>query len=109
MEKWDLRDVDLQAHHPQVLASSDEGRTILLLLPAGERLQEHRVHERSWVLVVDGEIEIDNGGEATVGGPGLLALFDPNEPNEVRATTEARLLMVLAPWPGNGHPSQASR
>ena len=73
----------------------------------GERLQEHQVHERAWLLVVSGEIEIDGpGGEAASGGPGLLAEFDPNERREVRATEDARLLLLLSPWPGEGHPSR---
>jgi hypothetical protein len=31
-------------------------------------------------------------------------VFDPHERREVRATSDARLLLVLAPWPGDGHP-----
>jgi hypothetical protein len=31
-------------------------------------------------------------------------VFDPHERHEVRATRDARLLLVLAPWPGDGHP-----
>ncbi len=31
--------------------------------------------------------QIDNGGEAVSGGPGLAAVFDPHERHEVRATT----------------------
>jgi len=36
----------------------------------------------------------------------MLAVFDPGERHEVRARTDARVLLVLAPWPGQGHPSQ---
>jgi len=76
-------------------------------LPAGERLGEHQVHERAWLLVVSGTIEIDGpGGDAASGGPGLLAEFDPNERREVRATEDARILLLLSPWPGEGHPSR---
>jgi hypothetical protein len=31
--------------------------------------------------------------------------FDPNERHEVRATKDARLILMLSPWPGEGHPS----
>ena len=41
---------------------------------------------------------------ASRGGPGFVAVFDPQERHEVRATSDARLLLVLAPWPGEGHP-----
>lgn len=104
MQRWDLRSIDVEPHHPQVLQSEGEGRSIAIALPAGERLQEHQVHERAWLVVVDGEIEIDQGDESTSGGPGLLAMFEPNEAREVRATSDARLLLLLAPWPGDGHP-----
>jgi quercetin dioxygenase-like cupin family protein len=107
MRSWDLNSIDVQPHQPEVLASEDEGRAIAIHLPAGERLQEHQVHERGWMLVASGQIEIeDTGGESISGGPGLLAEFDPNERREVRATEDARLLLILSPWPGVGHPSQ---
>jgi len=35
-----------------------------------------------------------------------VAHFDPKERHEVRAKTDTRLLLFLAPWPGEGHPSQ---
>src|SRR3954449_7298295 len=107
METWDISSLDVQPHQPQVLASDAEGRAIVLDLPAGERLGEHQVHERAWVLVVSGEIEIsERNGETVSGGAGLLAAFDPNERHEVAATADARLLLLLSPWPGEGHPSQ---
>jgi len=101
MEHWDLRTLDVQPHQPQILHSSrGESRTIAIHLPAGEELQEHEVHERAHLVVVDGEVEV--GG--VTGGPGFAAIFDPKERHEVRATQEARLLLILAPWPGDGHP-----
>ena len=36
---------------------------------------------------------------------GTLAHFVPQERREVSAVSDARLLLVLAPWPGEGHPS----
>ena len=108
METWDIANMDVQPHQPEVLSSDGEGRAIAINLPAGERLQEHQVHERAWVVVASGGVEIDDAnGETTSGGPGLLALFDPNERHEIRATADSRLLLVLAPWPGDGHPSQS--
>jgi quercetin dioxygenase-like cupin family protein len=107
MESWDISKLDVEPHLPQVLASDEEGRLIAITLPAGERLQEHQVHERAWLMVISGQIEIDDSGGGSVsGGAGLLAAFDPNERHEVRATEESRLLLVLSPWPGVGHPSQ---
>ena len=104
MQHWDLRSLDVQVHQPEVLHSQPEGRTIAINLPAGERLQDHQVHERAWLVVLDGEVEVDAGAEQVSGGTGLLAVFDPQEKHEVRATSDARLLLLLAPWPGAGHP-----
>jgi redox-sensitive bicupin YhaK (pirin superfamily) len=106
METWDLASIEIEPHRPQVLDSDAEGRVIALQLPAGERLREHQVHERAWLLVVNGKIEIlDSGGASTGGGAGFLAAFDPNERREVRASEDSRLLLLLSPWPGEGHPS----
>jgi quercetin dioxygenase-like cupin family protein len=106
METWDIGSLDVQPHQPEVLRSDPEARVIAITLPAGEELQEHQVHERAWVMVAGGEVEIEQDGSIVSGGPGLVAHFKPNERHEVRAKTDARLLLFLAPWPGEGHPSQ---
>jgi quercetin dioxygenase-like cupin family protein len=106
MRSWDLATAEVAPHQPVVLDSEDEGRAILINLPAGERLNEHQVHERAWLMVVSGRVAIDlpEGGK-TEGGAGLLAVFDPAERHEVSAAEDSRLLLVLSPWPGEGHPS----
>ena len=103
---WDLRSLDVDPHRPVILHSArGEARSVALNLPAGRQLHDHQVHERAHIVVVDGEIEVSRGaGESITGGPGFFAVFDPGERHEVRATTDARLLLVLAPWPGDGHP-----
>jgi quercetin dioxygenase-like cupin family protein len=107
VQTWDVRSLDVEPHFPKVLHSDEEGRTIVINLPAGEELQGHNVHERSWVVVVDGDIEVTAADGAVKGSSGFLAHLDPNERNEIRAISDAKLIMVLAPWPGEGHPSQA--
>lgn len=105
MDSWDLRTLPVEPHHPQILHSRrGSARSIAIHLPAGEALQEHEVHEWAHLIVVDGEVEVERGGDQIVGGPGLLAVFAPAERHEVRARSDARLLLVLAPWPGDGHP-----
>ena len=106
MESWDIRSLEVQPHQPQVL-HSDEGaaRVIAINLPAGEELQEHEVHEHAFLVVVDGEVEVEQGGSTESGGPGFLAHWRPQERHEVRAKSDARLVLLLAPWPGEGHPS----
>ena len=105
MQHWDLRTLDVTPHEPLILDSRrGEARTVVINLPAGEALQDHQVHERAHIVVVDGDVEIVQGDETIAGGPGLLAVFDPGERHEVRARSDSRLLLVLAPWPGDGHP-----
>jgi mannose-6-phosphate isomerase-like protein (cupin superfamily) len=105
MRSWDLRSTEVEPHQPEILASGDDARTILLRLPAGEELQEHEVHERARVVVIDGEVDVTTpGGDSVSGGAGLLVEFDPAERHTVSARSESRLLLVLSPWPGDGHP-----
>jgi quercetin dioxygenase-like cupin family protein len=106
MESWDLKSVEVEPRQPRILASADDARSILLQLPAGEEMQEHEVHERARVIVVDGEVEVttQNGEGSTRAGAGHLFEFDPGERRTIVARTDARLLMVLSPWPGDGHP-----
>jgi len=106
MDTWDISTLAVEPRHPAVLRSDDETRVIAIHLPAGEELQEHQVHERAWLIVVGGEIEVERGGDTVSGGPGFLAHFEPRERREVRATTDSRLLLLLSPWPGQGHPSR---
>jgi quercetin dioxygenase-like cupin family protein len=98
--------MELEPRQPQVLRSDAEARVIAINLPAGEELQEHQVHERAWLVVAGGEVEVEQGGRTETGGPGYLAHFQANERHEVRAKSDARLVLILAPWPGEGHSSQ---
>ena len=105
MESWNLRALALKPRLPEILSSNEEARTIALDLQAGEGLPDHEVHERAWVVVVEGEIEVTSeGGDHASGGPGLLVELAPAERHEVVARSDARLLLLLAPWPGPGHP-----
>jgi quercetin dioxygenase-like cupin family protein len=105
MQSWDLKTVETEPHQPQILASADDARTIVLHLPAGEELQEHEVHERARVVVVDGAVDVTtSGGESVSASSGHLFEFDPGERRTVSARSDARLLLILTPWPGDGHP-----
>ncbi len=105
MNSWDVRALDLRPHSPEILSTTDDARAIVLEVPAGESLQDHQVHERAWVTIIDGEVEITTtGGEKVVGGCGLMVEFAPGERHAVFACSTARLLLLLTPWPGPGHP-----
>jgi redox-sensitive bicupin YhaK (pirin superfamily) len=105
LKNWQLKTLDLKPRLPEILSSSDVARAIVLDLAAGESLSDHEVHERAWVIVIDGAIEVTTAaGEHAGGGPGLLIEFAPTERHEVLASSNARLLLLLTPWPGSGHP-----
>ncbi len=106
METWDVPSLEIEPHRPQVLRSDDETRAIAIHLPAGEELQEHQVHERTYLLVADGKVEISTDDGTVNNGPGSLSHFEPGERRAVRAVRDSRLVLVLSPWPGVGHPSR---
>jgi quercetin dioxygenase-like cupin family protein len=109
LEAWNIADLDVQPQKPEVLRTDKEARVIAIHLRAGEQLQDHQTHERGYLVVVSGQVEISQGGGTTTGGGcGFLAVFDPNERREVTAKEDSRLALILGPWPGEGHPSQRS-
>lgn len=109
MNSWQLSSLDLKPRLPEILSSSDAARVVALDLAAGESLAEHQVHERVWVVVLDGEVAVTTAeGERASGGAGLLVELAPGERHEVSAAADARLLLLLTPWPGVGHPGAMS-
>jgi len=102
VQHWNLNDVE--ARSPAVLHSRDgERRVVLIALGADDELGEHEVREAALVLVVEGRARIESGDESVEAGNGELFRFDPHERHTVTALGGARLLLVLAPWPGEGH------
>lgn len=106
MDTWDINSLDVQPHQPKVLRSDAEARVIAINLPSGEQLQDHQVHERAYLVVADGEIELSSDGKSETGGPGFLAHFEKGQRHEVTARADSRVILVLAPWPGPGHSSE---
>lgn len=104
MLNWDLRGRALTPNQPEILSSTEDARAILLEVPAGNRLSDHEVHERAFVVVCSGSVVIHVGRETVNAEPGHLFEFDPGERHEVEARSDARLLLLLTPWPGAGHP-----
>jgi quercetin dioxygenase-like cupin family protein len=105
MDHWDLSRFPWRPHHPEIVSSSEEGRAIVLDLPAGEMLQDHQVHEGAWITVIDGEATItSHSGQMIDARPGMLVQLAPQERHEVKALADSRVLLLLTPWPGLGHP-----
>ncbi|HWA54556.1 MAG TPA: cupin domain-containing protein [Solirubrobacterales bacterium] len=105
MKSWNVSGLELKPRLPEIISSSEDARAIVLDLGAGESLDEHEVHERAFLVVLSGEVEVGTGaGASAAGGAGLLVEFEPRERHRVDARSDARLLLILTPWPGDGHP-----
>jgi quercetin dioxygenase-like cupin family protein len=105
MDSWHINALDVEPRKPHIVSSSGDARAIVLSLLEGEHLRDHQVHERAWVVLIAGEVEISTvAGARVTGGPGLLVEFGPGERHEVTALSDARFLLMLTPWPGEGHP-----
>lgn len=88
---------------PVVVHSGNEARAVLIVLNAGQELGDHQVKENAWVTVLDGGVRVSAGSESVEAGPGTLLRFDPDERHSLRSEDGARVLLLLAPWPGEGH------
>jgi quercetin dioxygenase-like cupin family protein len=104
VRSWRLNEIEMPdgTRSPVVLGSEDS-RAVLLRLAPGQELGEHQVRERAWVVVVDGTVEVETGGDTITAAAGTLLEFEPTERRTVRSDEGARLLLLLAPWPGPGH------
>ena len=83
MQSWNLLELEMAegSRSPIVLHSHDEARAVLIGLNPGQALGDHQVHENAWLVVVDGQVEL----------------------HRVASRRGARILLLLAPWPGAGH------
>ncbi|HEX5450040.1 MAG TPA: hypothetical protein VFW85_08290 [Gaiellaceae bacterium] len=85
---------------PRVLFSAPECRVVVIDLQSGDELGDHHVRERAVIEVISGSVAIGlAAGEVVECDVGSVVTFDPGERHAVRARSDARLLLVLAPWP----------
>ena len=83
---------------------SDEARAVLIGLEPGQELGDHQVKEHAFVLVVEGSVRVEAGAESVEAQAGMLVRrSSPTSGTRSRATDGARILLLLAPWPGAGH------
>ncbi len=87
-----------------MLHSEEPGRAVLIGLEPGQELGDHEVKEHAWLFVAHGAADVESNGESVAADAGTLLHFEPGERHAVSAGSEgARLLLLLAPWPGEGH------
>ena len=105
MQRWDLLELDAPAgtRDPIVLHSDDGARAVLLVLSPGQSLGDHQVRENAWVLVLEGAVQLSTDGATADASAGTLTRFEPGERHSLTSPGGARVLLVLAPWPAEGH------
>jgi quercetin dioxygenase-like cupin family protein len=105
VRSWDLTELDAPAgtRDPIVLETADGARAVMLAISPGQELREHEVKERAWVTVVEGRAKIEAGGKTVDASTGMLVTFEPSERHSIASEGGARILLLLAPWPGDGH------
>ena len=88
---------DLDRH----LDRESSARTIAIDLPAGTALDDHEVHEGAWLVVAEGRVRVAAESQEAADhlGPGGFAAFDPGERRDISAIDDARILLLLTPWP----------
>jgi quercetin dioxygenase-like cupin family protein len=105
VRSWNLSEIETPggSRSPVVLDSDEAARAVLIGLEPGQKLGDHQVKEHAFVLVVEGSVRVESGGETLDAQPGMLFTFEPDERHSVSSEGGARILLFLAPWPGAGH------
>jgi quercetin dioxygenase-like cupin family protein len=105
VQSWNLREISTPggSRSPVVLRSDEAARAVLISLEPGQALGDHQVKEGALVSVVEGTVRVESGGKAIEGEVGCFFSFDADERRSISTDTGARILMVLSPWPGEGH------
>ena len=105
MRSWNLDEIQVEggSRSPVVLDSENAARAVLIVLDPGQALGEHQVKEHAYVLILEGDARVEAGGETVEARAGTLCMFEPDERHSVSTPEGARILLLLAPWPGAGH------
>ena len=106
MRHWRLHEIETPtgARSPVVLHSREgERRVVLIELRPGEALGDHTVKESALLVVLEGAVRVEAGDESVDAATGDLFHFEPDERHSVTSENGARILLLLAPWPGEGH------
>ena len=104
MRAWQLHEIETpDGTRSPVVLNSEDSRAVLIRIAPGQELGEHQVRERAWVVVVDGTVQVNAADESLTARTRTLLEFEPAERHTLRSEEGARVLLLLAPWPGPGH------
>jgi quercetin dioxygenase-like cupin family protein len=104
VDRWHLPSIAASGkREPRVLFSRPECRAVLIDLNAGDELGDHRLHESAVVEIVTGKVGLEMEGKGVECDAGTLLTFAPGETRSLRALEPSRILLLLSPWPGDGH------
>jgi len=105
VQSWDLREIKAPggSRSPVVLRSDEAARAVLIVLEPGQALGDHQVKEQALVSVIDGSVRVEAGGKTIEGKAGSFFTFAVDERRSISTDSGARILLVFAPWPGEGH------
>lgn len=105
VQSWNLMDIEAPSgtRDPMVIHSGNEARAVVLVLTPGQKLGDHQVKENAWITLLEGSASVSAGDETVEATPGMLFRFDPDERHSLASDEGARILLLLAPWPGDGH------
>jgi quercetin dioxygenase-like cupin family protein len=104
VDRWHLPSIDATGkREPRVLFSRPACRGVVIDLQGGESMGAHQVHESAMLQIVSGRVSVEAGSREVECEAGTLVVFEPGERHAVRALETSRVLLLLAPWPGDGH------
>jgi quercetin dioxygenase-like cupin family protein len=105
VQSWDLTQIEATGgtRSPTVLETVDGARAIVIRLAPGQELGDHQVRERAWLTIVEGKARVRAGSDLVNAGPGTLLTFEPGERHSIESEHGAQVILLLSPWPGEGH------
>ena len=105
VQTWNLMEIEAPAgtRDPLVVHSGNEARAVLIVLNRGAEARRPPGEGERLGHGARGERHVSAGGDSVDAAPGMLFRFDPDERHSLASDEGARILLLLAPWPGEGH------
>ena len=106
MQSWDLKAIEALdgTRSPTMLETADGARAIVIRLARARAGTRRPPSARAGVVNgCSGSVHIEAGPSVVEAEPGTLLTFEPGERHSVVSEQGAQILLILAPWPGDGH------